>query len=284
MSPTVFLIGPIHITLLGLFASIGMVVGLVVTQWETRRKGLPEDVVHTALTITVISGIVGARLYYLLVFAPSGQGLTLSSFLSFSQGGLSIQGALLGGIIGLAGYLAFKRVSIRDVADTVAPGLILGQAIGRIGCDVFGVETPDTIWWAVSVGERTLHPAQLYESLLNFVLFFILWMYRGRVRGKGRLFLIYVVGFSFNRFVVEFARVNPIAFGAFTVAHVTSLAMAVVALVLLLLPQLRGATVSAQRLPEVTVVPTKTLSALIATVTMMVISVLTYYAIYRFIF
>ena len=241
MHNTLLQIGPFAVTLLGVFSVIGILAGLYVAKREAFRRDRDEALFHNLVLVALISAVAGARLYYALVFAPSyflGDPLRI---LAFHEGGLSIQGALMGALAGVAVYCRFKRVSFWEIADIFAPGVILGQAIGRVGCDVFGVEASPWVWWAVDRGGTALHPVQLYESILNFLLFLGLWRLRGRTARDGELFLVYIIGFSLNRFAVEFFRVNPQAFGPFSVAHATSLAMIAVAAIVLIV---RRASVS----------------------------------------
>ncbi len=117
-------------------------------------------------------------------------------------------------------------------ADAFAPGIIMGQAIGRIGCDVFGIPMTKAYFWGVSVNNQLLHPAQMYEALLNLVLFTYLWKSRNKTKYDGQLFIKYIIGFSIIRGIVELFRVNPIVFGPFTIAHATSLGIIVGALIM----------------------------------------------------
>lgn len=237
MSNVLFQVGPFHITLLGVFSLLGLIAGLVVFRHEAHRKGIPGNVIENTALVTLLSALVGARLYFALVFAQGGFLASARQFLAFNQGGLSIQGALIGGMLGAVVYLWHRAPGFWRTADAAAPTIILGQAIGRVGCDVFGVQAPEYARWAVSVGGQMLHPVQLYESMLNYLLFMLIWFLRGRTRRDGELFLVYIAGFAFNRFVVEFFRTNPSAVASLSVAHVTALAMATIALSVLILRQ-----------------------------------------------
>ena len=225
MSNVLFRVGPFHITLLGVFSLLGVMAGLVILRHETRRKGIPEETVYNTALVALLSAVVGARLYFAIVFAEGGLLDRARLFVALNQGGLSIQGALIGGVLGAAVYLRRRSPGFWKMADAAAPAIILGQAIGRIGCDVFGVVASDRVWWAVAVAGRMLHPVQIYESMLNYLLFLLLWYLRGRTRREGELFLVYIIAFGFNRFVVEFFRVNPTALGSLSVAHVTAIGM-----------------------------------------------------------
>ncbi len=225
MHPIVFSIGPINITLLGVFSVLGILVALRVARAEARRKMLDEATFQNGILLVLVAGLVGSRLFYAAVFDPETFFAQPMRVFALHEGGLSIQGGLLGGV--LAGLLYFRgdRGSFLRAGDAVVPAVILAQAIARIGCDVFGVPADPALPWAVAVGEESLHPVQIYESMLNYLLFVGLWSIRDRTSRDGELFFLYIAAFGLNRFVVEFFRTNPEAIGGLTVAHVTSVAM-----------------------------------------------------------
>lgn len=234
MHNILFSIGPFSLTLLGLFSLLGITAGFLIIRREAAQNGFDEGQLHSIGLVALISAIIGARLYYALVFAPEYFLTNPMKLLAFHEGGLSIQGGLLGGITGSLLYCRVQKLSFWQAADIFAPGIILGQAIGRIGCDVFGTPASRSFFWTVEVQGVNLHPVQIYESLLNYALFLLIWRLRGRTQRSGDIFLIYATGFAFNRFMVEFFRSNPQAFGPLTVAHAGSLFMAATALVILL--------------------------------------------------
>lgn len=229
-----FSIGHFSISLLGVTSALGMIIGLLLIQKEGERKRLDKDKLMDLGLYTVVFGIIGARLGYILFFNLDHYLANPLDIFKISQGGLSIQGAIL-----VAGSFAFwfmkkKKMAVWKTADAIVPGVILGQAIGRVGCDVFGVPMTRNWPWGVMVGGELLHPAQLYEVALNFILFLIIWRRRQTAKFDGELFFIYVIGFAFNRFIVEFFRSNPQAIGSLSIAHVLSLLIIVLGLLLLM--------------------------------------------------
>ncbi|SFC03954.1 phosphatidylglycerol:prolipoprotein diacylglycerol transferase [Alkalibacterium subtropicum] len=229
-----FSIGHFSISLLGVTSALGMIIGLLLIQKEGERKRLDKDMLMDLGLYTALLGIIGARLGYILFFNLDHYLANPLDIFKISQGGLSIQGAIL-----VAGSFAFwfmkkKKMAVWKTADAIVPGVILGQAIGRVGCDVFGVPMSRNWPWGVMVGGELLHPAQLYEVALNFILFLIIWRRRQTAKFDGELFFIYVIGFAFNRFIVEFFRSNPQAIGSLSIAHVLSLLIIVLGLLLLM--------------------------------------------------
>lgn len=217
-----FKIGNFGVYLFGITVAIGMIAGVFVMLRESERKGADKDKTLDLAVYTIFAAIIGARLYYIIAFNLKYYIENPIEIFFINLGGLSIQGGLIGGILFAAWYTKKKKISFWKTADIYAPGIAIGQAIGRIGCDVFGVPMETIYPWGIKVGSQILHPAQMYEMILDLILFAYLWRSRGKVKYDGQLFIKYIVGFSINRAAVEFFRLNPIAFGPFTVAHVTS--------------------------------------------------------------
>ncbi len=223
----------LSINIYGIFVALGVITGFYVVYLEGKRKKLNIDHLYNIAIGGVVAGIIGARLFYVLVFNPGFFIENPVRILMIHQGGLSIQGGLMGAVIFSIIYIKYQHLPFWKIADTFAPGLILGKAVGRIGCDVFGIPMSQTWFWGVEIGEQILHPAQIYESLLNYVLLLLLWNYRDKIKFNGQLFAYYILGYSFNRGFVEFFRENPLVTGQFTVAHLTALIYALIAILIL---------------------------------------------------
>lgn len=85
--------------------------------------------------------------------------------------------------------------------------------------------------WGIIVNSQVLHPAQMYEMILDLILFGYLWGSRGKIKYHGQLFIKYIIGFSINRAIIEFFRTNPIVIKPLTVAHITSIVIIIAALI-----------------------------------------------------
>lgn len=225
-----FKLGSVGIYLFGVTIGLGVLAGLWIMVREAKRKGIYSDKILDLVTYTIIAGIVGARLYYIIAFNFSYYLENPVEIFYFHQGGLSIQGALIGGTLIAFWFMRKNGMPFWKTADTFAPAIIIGQAIGRIGCDVFGIPMNRVYPWGIAVGGQILHPAQLYEVFLNLILFVYLWTRRGKTKYDGQLFVNYIIGFSIIRAIVEIFRSNPIVFGPFTIAHATSFVVILVAL------------------------------------------------------
>jgi len=228
----IFRIGHFAVYLFGVTIALGMLVGTAIMIREAKRKGMNVDKLTDLAMYSIIASVIGARLYYAAAFNLKFYLSNPKQILAIRDGGLSIQGALIFGIAFALWYTKKRKISFWKAADAFVPGIIMGQAIGRIGCDVFGIPMGKSYPWGVMVNSQLLHPAQLYEALLDLVLFTYLWKSRNKVKYNGELFLKYIIGFSIIRAVVEFFRSNPIVFGPFTIAHVTSFVIIAAALVI----------------------------------------------------
>lgn len=150
------------------------------------------------------------------------------------EGGLSIYGGVIGALAAGALYARRARLPLWSVLDAAAPGLILGQAVGRLGCIINGdaqgapVDLP---WSFIYVHPDSLapelgvpgHPYPLYEIIWDLIGFAILWRLRGRVRTPGVLFLIYAAYYSAGRFVLSFVRLELVVWGGLQQAQVIAL-------------------------------------------------------------
>ncbi len=226
-----FHIGGISIHLFGITIALGILAGIKVMLTEGRRKGLDKYPLFDLGLYTVFAGLVGARINYILAFNLSYYLEHPVRIFMIQQGGLSIQGGLIAGAAFAFWYMRKHQIPLWKTADTFAPGIILGQAIGRIGCDVFGVPMEQEWPWGIEFMGNIVHPVQIYEVILNFALFLLLWHKRKSIEYEGQLFIYYIIGFSLNRFIVEFFRTNPLVFGQISIAHLYSAGMIIAALI-----------------------------------------------------
>ncbi len=225
IDPIIFSIGHFMIRWYGLIAMIAIGVGLVIATREARRKGLAENDLGDALVWLLIAGILGARLFHVIDHWPDEFAANPVRALYIWEGGLAIWGAVIGGLVALALYAWRRGLRFGVLVDTVAPGLVLGQAIGRLACIITG----DAIGKATSgpLGFAYVHPGALapqlgvyytptplYEILMNLTIFAVLWRLRTRRLPDGALFLIYLVLYSAGRFVITFwSAYQTVAFG-----------------------------------------------------------------------
>jgi prolipoprotein diacylglyceryl transferase len=216
---SVWYLGPVPVRAYALCILLGVVVGVVwgERRWQARggRKGTVADLA----TIVVPAGIVGARLYH-VVTTPRTYLEDPLSALYVWEGGLGIPGGIAGGA--LAAVLLARRRGISGAAlcDAMAPCLAVAQAIGRFGNwfnqELFG--RPTTLPWGLEIppdnpdavpGAEAYHPTFLYEASWNvLVAAACVWADRRWRLGGGRVFALYVAGYSTGRFWVESFRID----------------------------------------------------------------------------
>jgi prolipoprotein diacylglyceryl transferase len=225
----------------------GIVVGMIIASRRWRARGGSQDSLELVIAVAIPCGIVGARLYHVITDYQLyfGQGRDPINALKIWNGGLGIWGAVALGAAGA--YLVARRKQLRFPAllDAVAPGLVVAQAIGRLGNwfnqELFG--RPTTLPWGLQIDERhrpdgyadfaTFHPTFLYELVWNLgVAGVLVWADRKWKLGHGKVFALYVVLYTAGRFWIEALRIDSVnEIGGFRLNNYTSLIVFVVALV-----------------------------------------------------
>ena len=253
--PLTFQLGFLELTGYGLMMMVGFLMAGWVMQRELRRRKMNEEYASDIVVAGVIGGIVGAKLWY-VVLTQDPSALT-------SRSGLVWYGGFIGGT--LAVYLngLRQRVPTRLTMDLVAPGLALGYALGRVGCfmvqDDYGV--PTSVPWGMRFPEGlppttahrlnadfgipipeginpldvvAVHPTQLYETAAMMVAFWALWRLRGHARGTGWLMGAYLLFAGTERFLVELLRAkDDRILAGFTVAQLTSVLIAIAGVIIM---------------------------------------------------
>jgi len=236
-NPIAFQIGPFTMRWYGLFLALA-VVWLIVWMWWQVRKGakISLDTVLTLALVGIPSGVIFSRLLHVvdnIVVAKMHPELVLSgAVIDYSQNwsrviggeGLTAWGAVLGASLGIWVYCKIAKVKIGYVFDLLAPGIIMAQAIGRIGClfngCCYGVET-GVPWGLTYTNPNTLaplgiptQPTVVYEMFFNVAVFFVLLKLRRRFKPDGSLYLIYLSFYSAWRLGIDFLRTrNPFLLG-----------------------------------------------------------------------
>jgi phosphatidylglycerol:prolipoprotein diacylglycerol transferase len=238
----------------GLLLAIAFIAGLWVASREAKRQGLDAGRVTDMAIWVLIAGLIGAKVLLVLVDFHYYQRSPRELWSIFQSGGV-FYGGLIGGALVAWWYARRHGLAGWSTADALAPGVVLGQAIGRLGCFAAGCcwGKPTSLPWAVTftdvyasraVGtpmDTPLHPSQLYESGAAFLIFaFLLWLLP-RKRFNGQVTLAYVALYSAVRFGLEFLRGDPERGSWFGGALSTSQVIAIVLLLgtAVLLPRLR---------------------------------------------
>jgi phosphatidylglycerol:prolipoprotein diacylglycerol transferase len=237
VSPIAFTIGPFAVAWYGIMVALA-VISLVVWALMAARRDprLTNDIIINAAIVGIPSGVIGARLLHVfdnIVVALLHPELAASgAVINYLQhpgqiiggAGLAIYGAVLGAALGIWIYSRFRKISFGHLADAIAPGIILAQAIGRVGCTLngccYGSET-DIFCAIVYTNPASngpigipVQPTQIYEIVYNLIVFGVLIALKDRFKPDGSLFLIYLSLYSLWRFGIDFIREgNPFLFG-----------------------------------------------------------------------
>jgi phosphatidylglycerol---prolipoprotein diacylglyceryl transferase len=255
MIPVLFKLGPITVYSYGLMMALGFLAADFLLAAECRRRSISPDFASAIVVWGAIAGLAGARLYDVADNFPAYMQDPWS--IVFSGSGFVWYGGLFGGV--LSTYLVSRhyRVGFLTTTDMCAPALALGQAFGRMGCQVSGDGDwglPSNLPWAMAYPKAIVgwnantvlkldsqgnlvsgfypgvrvHPAPVYEVILYVAVFLFLWSIRKNNRVEGRLFYLYLILVGASRFLVEFIRINPRVLFGLTEAQLISIGMMVV--------------------------------------------------------
>jgi phosphatidylglycerol---prolipoprotein diacylglyceryl transferase len=255
----------------GIMLMLGAVAGAWLASVELKRRGYDPEMVWDLLIYLIIGGVIGARLWH--VFTPTpASGLTTYYYLTHPfeiveiwKGGLGIPGSIIGGLIALFFYVRkYKAISFLEWTDIAAPGLALGQAIGRWG-NYFNQElygSPTNLPWGIKITDAAarvapyndltkypldmtrFHPLFLYESILNLAnMFLLIWLTRrfAKKLKQGDIFLVYLIFYPTVRFFLEFLRVDYPVIGGVDPNQVLVAVVALLAAVVLIWRHRSGA-------------------------------------------
>jgi phosphatidylglycerol---prolipoprotein diacylglyceryl transferase len=246
INSTAFSIFEVEIKWYGILISIGIVMAMILSVREAKRVGESEDTIFDLVLCVLPAAIVGARLYYVL-FQWKYYSQQPREIIDIRGGGLAIHGGVIAAFI--TGYIYVKRKNLNffKLADIVAPGLILAQAIGRwgnfINQEAYGGPVskeyisifPKFIQQQMFIDGQYYHPTFLYESLWNLLVFLFLIIYRRKLKkAEGEIIALYAIGYSIGRFVIEGMRTDSLMLGPIRVAQLVSICLILLGAVLLL--------------------------------------------------
>ena len=210
----------LNIYIYGMAIALGFLLAAIYLLYRRKDFGLSQDNVLDIFICAMPSGIVGARLFY-VIFNPSeyfGAG-KWQNIINIRQGGLAVYGGIILAVLVLLMYVKKKKLSAGALFDVASLGLLIGQAVGRWGNffnrEAFG--SPTNLPWTMGLisGSTTIyvHPTFLYESLWNIVGFLLLHFYSKKKRKyDGQIFLMYVAWYGLGRFIIEGLRTDSLYF------------------------------------------------------------------------
>ena len=249
MIPILIKIGPISIPSYGFMLMVAFATNYFLLHHELKRRGKNPQLAADVIFWAAMGGILGSKVYYAFengtgwenfqalgniiagLFTLNGE--RISDALQVVGSGLVFLGGLTGGLIAVTVFLKYKKESWLLFADILAPLLILGYSIGRIGCFLVGDDygIPSQLPWALTFPKgipptlTPVHPTQLYEVTLGLIIFFILWKLRTKTEPLGKLFFIYLILAGLERFFIEFIRTTSKYVLGLSGAQIISLCM-----------------------------------------------------------
>jgi len=216
VNPIAFTIGEISVRWYGVMIALAVVVLILWMVWQIRRGAdISYDSLLTVALIAIPSGIIISRLLHIIDlwgFYIANPGLL------WGFGGLTIWGAILGATLGIWIYSRFTDFKYGYFMDVIAPGVLLAQAVGRVGCTIngccYGMAAPVWLPWSVVYTHPdsyaplgiAVHPTQPYEIIFLLIVFGVLFWLRKRFQPEGSLFLIYLSMYSIWRLGLGFLR------------------------------------------------------------------------------
>jgi phosphatidylglycerol:prolipoprotein diacylglycerol transferase len=238
--PILIHLGPLQLRWYGLLIASAVLLGTTLSQSLAKRRGVNPEILSALIIWLVLAAIPAARLYYVL-FEWQTYAQHPEQILQIWHGGIAIHGAILGGLVAALLFARLKQVPFWQLADLVAPSLILGQAIGRWGnffnSEAFG--RPTNLPWKLLIpADRRppgyesyayFHPTFLYESLWDLMVFgLLLVLFFRALHSKpplklGTIFLVYLFSYSLGRFWIEGLRTDSLMLGPLRIAQLISL-------------------------------------------------------------
>ena len=219
-------IGSLPIYWYGVIIALGAFLGLYIATREADRLGLKKDLIIDLVVFASPISIIFARIYYVIFEWDRYKNGPWTEVFAIWHGGIAIHGALIGAVLTAIVYARVRKVSFWQLADIAAPGIILGQAIGRWGnfmnqeahggpisestYNSFHQYLPDFIMNQMCIDGVMYHPTFLYESLWNIIVLILLLVIRRYNPLRGEVFLSYAILYSIGRFFIEGLRTDSL--------------------------------------------------------------------------
>lgn len=234
INPVAFSIFGIDIMWYAILITTGIILGLYFVSKLAVTKDLDKEMPSDLLLWVLIPAILGARLYY-VIFSWDYYSKNPSEIIMIRNGGLAIYGGLLTAFLITYIYSKKKNIPFLTILDIFAPGIALGQAIGRwgnfINKEAYGRATD--LPWAIIIDGQKVHPTFLYESLGDFVIFIVLYNLCKKNRNEnGTIISLYFILYGILRFFVEGLRTDSLYFLGMRVSQLVSLALVAIGVVI----------------------------------------------------
>ena len=220
-NPILLDLGFITVRWYGFFIALALLVGIWLAIKIAKENNINSDDIYSLALYGAIFGIIGARMYEVFFINWYYYQENLINIFAIWHGGLAIHGVIIAGLVTLIIFGKIKKIPFLVLADLAVILLPLGQAIGRWG-NYFNQELfgwPTSLPWGIPIdlinrpssfiNQQYFHPVFLYESILNLILFLILFLVYKKIKlGRGILLAIYLIGYGLIRFLMEFVRID----------------------------------------------------------------------------
>ena len=246
MHPIAFYFGSLPVRWYGVMMACAFLAGLWTATRRARLANVHGDVIADVTLWLMAGSIIGARFVYVTTYwKQEFADQPFSEVFMIQHGGLVYYGGLIGAMISAFGYLFWKKLPVWKIADILAPSIALGSVFGRIGCLMNGCcyGRACDLPWAIhfppdhETHGAGVHPTEIYDALLNLVLYgFLAWLFRRR-KFDGQIFATYLIIYAVFRSIAEYFRGDYPAdhvHAGLTSAQVVSLPMFAAGLVLTL--------------------------------------------------
>jgi phosphatidylglycerol:prolipoprotein diacylglycerol transferase len=247
--PFTFTVGPLSLTGFGIAVLLAFAISQIIAQRELARRGHDASAIPDLILAAVLGTLIGGKLYYTLVITHDIRDL-------WSRAGFVFWGGFIGSVAACYVTIKLKKLNFTRISDVAGICIAAGYSIGRTGCwavgddygrpwnsplavafpegappstvrnmqALFGIQPPAGASPDTLLG---VYPTQLFETVLGFIMFLILWRYRDHKHAEGWLFGLYLVLAGLERFLIEFLRAKDDRFfGPLTAAQVIGLALA----------------------------------------------------------
>ena len=249
MNPVIVTLGSFELRWYSVLILVGALIALFLIEKEAKRFGINKEFVFNMLFWGIIFGFIGARLYYVL-FEWSYYSSHISEIFKIWEGGLAIHGGIIAALLTIIVYTKKYKVRTIRYLDFICVPVLLAQAIGRWGnffnSEAHGVATtyehlkslriPEFIINGMHIDGVYYTPTFFYESIACLILFIVLlFVRRSKYVKVGTLSALYLIGYGIIRFFIEISRTDALMIGAFKIAHIVSIIMVIVGIVILMI-------------------------------------------------
>lgn len=254
MNPVIISIGNFEIRWYSVILLIGFLVGMFIINREAKRFDVEKDFMFNMIFWSLIFGIIGARLYY-VIFNFDYYGNNIGDIIKIWNGGLAIHGGIIAGLLTILLYT--KKYKLRTIRylDFIVPGVIIGQSIGRWGnffnSEAHGIATsleyleklhiPRFIINGMKIDGVYYTPTFFYESVLCLIGFIIICILRRNKYTKvGTPTALYLIIYGTIRFFIERTRTDALMLGGFRIAMVVSVIMIIIGIIIIIINNKKG--------------------------------------------